>query len=89
MVKVSALKEIDALGAKSSRSLFANGLERPLVLCLSFESTIARLEMRACDVGCSQLVEASVDLSTGGKRVPELDLRADSGIETVVTGNND
>jgi len=64
-------------------------LECALIFCLTREATVAGLEVRARDVGLSQLVEARIDAPGSVQSVPEGYLAVHCPVEAVVTSNLD
>ena len=64
-------------------------LEGTLVLWLSSETSIARLEVRTGDVRLGELVKARVDFPRCTQRILVGNLRVDYPFETVITCNLD
>ena len=73
MVKVSVLKELNAIRAQVVFHS-CHRLEGALIFGLASKATIARLEVGSLNVGLSERVEARVQLPAGIEGVSELDL---------------
>ena len=86
VVEVRVLKEADAF---RTELVFVplHSLESTLILGLARETSIARLEVRARDVGLGELIKALIDLPGSAKCVFEGNLRVDYPFETVVSRN--
>ena len=86
VVEMSVFKEADAF---RTELVFVplHSLESTLILRLARETSIARLEVRAGDVGLGELIEALIDLPGSAKCVLEGNLGVYHPFETVVSRN--
>ena len=84
VVEMSFFKEVDALRTELVL-VPCHSFESALILRLARETSIARLEVRARNVGLGELIETRIDLPGSTKCVLEGNLRVDYPFETVIS----